>query len=123
MAAVSPDFFRELDRMVRQVAESHEHYRNVVVTEDARRFLSGVVVESAVYRASEWRQNHQLERPQLSCSVYPQWRKQLAASDALTWFRTLCIASHNAWRVRQAMERSNCLILEKTISMGFRSGL
>lgn len=60
MAAVSPDFFRELDRMVRQVAESHEHYRNVVVTEDARRFLSGVVVESAVYRASEWRQNHQL---------------------------------------------------------------
>ena len=63
-----------------------------------------------------------LEPPQFSRSEYPQWRKQLKASDGVTASRTDCMAVQRASRVRQPSERSSCLTLAKTISMGLRSG-
>jgi hypothetical protein len=60
-----------------------------------------------------------LEHLQSSCSVYPQWRKQLAESDAVMRSSTPCIAPQSASRVRQASERSDCLTLAKIISIGF----
>jgi len=51
--------------------------------------------------------------------AYPE----LAESDAVMRSSTPCIAPHSASRVRQASERSACLILAKIISIGFRSGL
>jgi len=64
-----------------------------------------------------------LEHSQSNCSVYPACSKQLRASESLTQSSTDCIAFHRVSRLRQASDRSNCLILAKTISMGLRSGL
>ena len=61
MAAVSPDFFRELDRMIQQLSNRQEQYRNVIITDEARKFLSVVIVESAIYRGSEWQQKQQID--------------------------------------------------------------
>jgi hypothetical protein len=56
-------------------------------------------------------------------SVYPQCLKQLAASWGVTLSRTDCMAAQSDSPVLHASERSSCLTLEKTISMGLRSGL
>ncbi|MCE9591057.1 MAG: hypothetical protein K8S99_11075, partial [Planctomycetes bacterium] len=46
-----------------------------------------------------------LEHSYSVCSVYPQWRKQFIASEAVTRSSTPCIADHRASPVRQASER------------------
>lgn len=54
MAALSADFLRELQRSVREFADNQEQNQNVVVTDEARTFLVGIIVESVIYRRSEW---------------------------------------------------------------------
>ena len=64
-----------------------------------------------------------LERFQFERSVYPQCWKQFAASLGVTLLSTDCISPQSDSCVLHLSERSACLILANTISIGLRSGL
>jgi hypothetical protein len=58
---VSRDFLARLSRTIRRASDHYEREGNVVVTDEARKFLRAVIVESATYRRREWIRNERLD--------------------------------------------------------------